>query len=97
MLPARLRYDNRGLVGDVSGTLLARCPSTRALTAEKSLARARVPDRSCSNITQGLRLGLESCDKPLDEQGESSGQTIQMSFPDALKHMLKETGYKIED
>ena len=59
--------------------------------------REKRPDRSCSNITQGLRLGLEPCDKPLDEQGESSGQTIQMSFPDALKHMLKETGYKIED
>jgi hypothetical protein len=41
--------------------------------------------------------GLESCDKPLDDQGECPGQTIKMTFPDALQHMLKESGYKIED
>jgi hypothetical protein len=38
-------------------------------------------------------MGLESC----DEQGECPGQTIKLTFPDALKHMLKESSYKIED
>ncbi|HLO24164.1 MAG TPA: hypothetical protein VK193_12180 [Methyloceanibacter sp.] len=40
--------------------------------------------------------GLETCDKPLDENGECPGQTIKLTFPDALERMLKENGYKIE-
>ena len=42
-------------------------------------------------------LGLETCDKPLDDQGECPGQTIKLSFPEALERMLKENGYKIEN
>jgi len=40
--------------------------------------------------------GLETCDKPLAENGECPGQTIKLTFPDALERMLKENGYKIE-
>ncbi len=40
--------------------------------------------------------GLETCDKPLDDQGECPGQTIKLTFPEALERMLKENGYKIE-
>ncbi len=40
--------------------------------------------------------GLETCDKPLNEDGECPGQTIKLSFPDALERMLKENGYKVE-
>ena len=40
--------------------------------------------------------GLESCDKPLDDNGECPGQTIKLTFPDALERMLKENGYKVE-
>lgn len=41
--------------------------------------------------------GLESCDKPLNDNGECPGQTIKLTFPDALERMLKENGYKIEE
>jgi hypothetical protein len=40
--------------------------------------------------------GLETCDKPLNEDGECPGQTIKLTFPDALERMLKENGYKVE-
>ncbi len=40
--------------------------------------------------------GLESCDKPVNEDGECPGQTIKLTYPDALERMLKENGYKIE-
>jgi hypothetical protein len=40
--------------------------------------------------------GLETCDKPFDENGECPGQTIKLTFPEALERMLKENGYKIE-
>jgi hypothetical protein len=40
--------------------------------------------------------GLESCSKPLDETGECPGATVTLTFPDALEHMLKENGYKVE-
>lgn len=40
--------------------------------------------------------GLESCDQPLDENADCPGQTIKLSFPDALERMLKENGYNVE-
>ena len=40
--------------------------------------------------------GLESCDKPVNEDGECPGQTIKLTYPDALERMLKENGYKVE-
>ena len=41
--------------------------------------------------------GLESCTKPLDENGECPGEEVTLLFPEALEHMLKENGYKVED
>jgi hypothetical protein len=40
--------------------------------------------------------GLEACDKPIDENGECPGQTVKLTFPEALERMLKENGYKVE-
>ena len=40
--------------------------------------------------------GLESCDKPLDENGECPGKAVKLTFPEALERMLKENGYKVE-
>ena len=40
--------------------------------------------------------GLETCDKPFDANGECPGETIKLTFPDALERMLKENGYKVE-
>ena len=40
--------------------------------------------------------GLETCDQPLNDQGECPGQTLRLTFPDALERMLKENGYKVE-
>jgi hypothetical protein len=40
--------------------------------------------------------GLEICDKPLNDDGECSGATVRLTFPDALERMLNENGYKIE-
>jgi len=40
--------------------------------------------------------GLDSCDQPLNEDGECPGEEVKLSFPDALEHMLKENGYKVE-
>jgi hypothetical protein len=37
--------------------------------------------------------GLETCDKPIDENGECPGQTVKLTFPEALERMLKENGY----
>jgi hypothetical protein len=45
---------------------------------------------------KGSDWGLETCDQPLNEDGECTGQEIKLSFPDALEHMLKENGYKVE-
>lgn len=40
--------------------------------------------------------GLESCDQPLEENGECPGKTVKLTFPEALERMLKENGYKVE-
>jgi hypothetical protein len=40
--------------------------------------------------------GLETCDQPLNENGECPGKTIKLTFPEALERMLKENGYKVE-
>jgi hypothetical protein len=40
--------------------------------------------------------GLDSCDKPVDENGECPGQEIKLTYPQALERMLKESGYKVE-
>jgi hypothetical protein len=40
---------------------------------------------------------LDSCNVPLDEDGDCPGQGVRLSFPEALEHMLKENGYKVED
>jgi len=45
---------------------------------------------------RGSDWGLESCDKPLKENGECPGKTVKLTFPDALERMLKENGYKVE-
>ena len=45
---------------------------------------------------KGSDWGLESCDKPLNENGECPGKTVKLTFPDALERMLKENGYKVE-
>ena len=39
---------------------------------------------------------LESCDQPLDENGECPGKTVKLTYPEALERMLKENGYKVE-
>jgi len=41
--------------------------------------------------------GLDSCNVPLDDDGECLGRELRLSFPEALEHMLKENGYKVED
>jgi hypothetical protein len=40
--------------------------------------------------------GLESCNEPLNEEGECPGEELKLTFPDALERMLKENGYKVE-
>ena len=40
--------------------------------------------------------GLETCTKPLNEDGECPGEQVQLTFPDALERMLNENGYKVE-
>jgi len=40
--------------------------------------------------------GLDLCDQPLNENGDCPGETIKLTFPDALERMLKENGYKVE-
>jgi hypothetical protein len=40
--------------------------------------------------------GLETCDQPVNENGDCPGRTIKLTFPDALERMLKENGYKVE-
>jgi hypothetical protein len=40
--------------------------------------------------------GLESCDQPLDENGQCPGKTVRLTYPEALERMLKENGYKVE-
>jgi len=45
---------------------------------------------------KGSDWGLETCDQPIDENGECPGETVLLTFPDALEHMLKENGYKVE-
>jgi hypothetical protein len=40
--------------------------------------------------------GLETCDQPVNVNGECPGQTTKLTFPDALERMLKENGYKVE-
>lgn len=41
--------------------------------------------------------GLETCDQPLDEDGNCPGQEIKLTFPEALERMLKESGYNVEE
>jgi hypothetical protein len=41
--------------------------------------------------------GLETCAGPLDEDGECPGEPLKLIFPEALEHMLKENGYKVEN
>lgn len=40
--------------------------------------------------------GLEICSKARDKTGNCPGKTTKVAFPEALKHMLKENGYRIE-
>jgi hypothetical protein len=40
--------------------------------------------------------GLDSCDQPLDADGNCPGKTERLAFPAALERMLNENGYKIE-
>lgn len=40
--------------------------------------------------------GLEICEQPPDFDGECPGETVRLTFPDALERMLKENGYKVE-
>jgi hypothetical protein len=41
--------------------------------------------------------GLAICNQPLDEDGECPGGEVKLTFPEALEHMLKENGYKLEN
>jgi hypothetical protein len=41
--------------------------------------------------------GLETCEQPLNEDGECPSQEVKLTFPDALERMLNENGYKIEE
>ena len=41
--------------------------------------------------------GLTACNVQLDDEGNCPGKEITLSFPDALEHMLKENGYKVEN
>ena len=45
---------------------------------------------------KGSDWGLETCEKPLTEDGNCPGETIKLTFPEALERMLKENGYKVE-
>lgn len=40
--------------------------------------------------------GLEICSKARNKAGKCPGKTTKVAFPQALKHMLKENGYRIE-
>ena len=40
--------------------------------------------------------GLDICDQKLNEEGDCPGETLHLTFPDALERMLKENGYKVE-
>jgi hypothetical protein len=40
--------------------------------------------------------GLETCNQPLNEDGACPGETIMLTFPDALERMRKENGYRVE-
>ena len=40
--------------------------------------------------------GLDTCDQPLNEDGECPGREVKLTFPDALERMFKENGYKVE-
>jgi hypothetical protein len=54
-------------------------------------------DIMLSHYDKASDWGLENCTKPLDENGECPGEMVTLTFPDALEHMLKENGYKVED
>jgi hypothetical protein len=40
--------------------------------------------------------GLETCNGKMDDEGNCSGKTVTLSFPEALERMLNENGYKVE-
>jgi hypothetical protein len=41
--------------------------------------------------------GLESCSKPIDENGDCPGnEMVKLTFPEALELLLKENDYRIE-
>ena len=49
-----------------------------------------------SHYDKASEWGLETCDQPLNEDGECPGEELTLTFPDALERMLKENGYKVE-
>jgi hypothetical protein len=53
-------------------------------------------DLMLANYDKESDWGLENCTKPLDENGECPGEMVALTFPEALEHMLKENGYKVE-
>ncbi len=77
--------------GDVSG-FLAGYVGEKILLGEGKQAW----DLMLAYYDKASDWGLESCDQPLNEGGECPGQTIKLTFPDALERMLKENGYKVE-
>jgi hypothetical protein len=77
--------------GDVNG-FLAGYVGEKILLGEGKQAW----DLMLAHYDKASDWGLESCDQPLNEGGECPGQTIKLTFPDALERMLKENGYKVE-
>jgi hypothetical protein len=50
-----------------------------------------------AHYDQASDWGLETCEQPLNEDGECPGQEVKLTFPDALERMLNENGYKVEE
>lgn len=54
-------------------------------------------DVMLAHYDKGSTWGLEACSQELDDDGECPGQTVMLSFPEALERMLKESGYTVEE
>ena len=50
-----------------------------------------------AHYDQASDWGLETCEQPLNEDGECPGAEVKLTFPDALERMLNENSYKIEE
>ena len=77
---------------DING-FLAGYVGEKTLVGEGNQAWALMLD----HYDRASDWGLTACNVQLDDDGQCPGKEITLSFPDALEHMLKENGYKVED